>query len=321
MPEAVNKAITLILFPMEDLIPKVPLDLIEAELNDTTFLKKTKKAGNEIYVISNRTAPNTLREMGRLREYTFRAAGGGSGKSCDLDRFDLDDPACGQIIVWDPEEKDIIGGYRFTLGRKVQLRADGQPDNNMAKLFEFTPGFCKEYLPDSIEMARAFVQPKYQSVAMRHKSLFSLDNLWEGIGALVVKYKIKYLMGKVSVYYTMKPIVRDAILYFLQKSFPDNDCLIRSRHPHRFSTEDVEFFEKLFCRLSYRENYKALNIFAREQGEVIPPLIHAYVGLSNTMRTFGTCLDPSFGNVYDTALMITLADIHDDKKERYLFNE
>ena len=303
---------------MEELVAAVPWELIEAELNEKTLLRKTNKAGNEIYIISPATAPNALKEMGRLREYTFRVAGGGTGKSCDLDRFDLEDPACRQIIVWNPEEKEIIGGYRFTLGSKVHFRPDGQPDNNMAKLFEFTPEFCKEYLPYSIEMARAFIQPKYQTSAMRHKSVFALDNLWEGIGALVVKYRAKYLMGKVSVYYSMKPIVRDAILYFLQKSFPDKDNLMRSRHPHTFRAEDIAFFDKLFCRLSYRDNYKALNVFAREHGESVPPLIHAYVGLSDTMKIFGTCLDPGFGNVYDTALLITLADVHSEKMERYV---
>lgn len=305
---------------MEELLAPVPVELVESELNESTLLRKTDKACNEIHVISPSTAPNALKEMGRLREYTFRVAGGGSGKAYDLDRFDLEDPACHQLIVWNPEDKEIIGGYRFTYGNKVRFKPDGQPDNNMAKLFEFSPVFCRDYLPYTIEMARAFIQPKYQTSAMRHKSVFALDNLWEGIGALVVQSRAKYLMGKVSVYYNMKPIVRDAILYFLHKSFPDKDRLMWSRQPHVFNTSDIAFFDKLFCRLSFRENYKTLNVFAREQGEAVPPLIHAYVGLSDTMRIFGTCLDPSFGNVYDTALLITLADVLPDKMERYVYS-
>lgn len=302
----------------KELVAPVGEAALRAELTPDKFIKHTSKAENEIYAVTASDSPMVMREIGRLRELSFRMAGAGTGKDCDVDRFDTDNPACHQLIVFDPAAGEIVGGYRFTYGDRLNYKPDGQPDNNMAKLFHFTDEFIRDVLPYSIEMARAFVQPKYQSPEMRLKSLYALDNLWEGIGALVAMSGARYLIGKVSVYSTMKPLVRDAILYFLDKSFMDPGRRLQSRHPHSYRPEDVEFFEQMFSSSSYKENYKALNIFVRENGESIPPLIHSYMGVSETMQTFGSCFDPSFGDVYDIAMIITMADVDKAKMDRYV---
>lgn len=303
---------------MKELIRPVDPEVMQAELTPGRFIRKTNKADNEIYVITADNAPNVMREIGRLRELSFRMAGAGTGKDCDIDRFDLEDKACHQLIVWNPELKEIIGGYRFTYGNKVSFYDNGQPNINSEHLFDFSENFIRDYLPYTIEMARAFVQPKYQSAQMGRKSLFALDNLWDGIGALVASGDVRYLAGKVTVYSTTPRLSRNAILYFLQKSFGDKEGLLTGKWPETYTDEEIIFYDNLFSASTYQENYKILNTFVKEHGESIPPLIHSYMELSPTMRTFGTCFDKDFGDVYDTAMMITIADVYPAKIERYV---
>lgn len=302
------------------IIEAIDKELIKRELTEKTFLRTTNKAGNELYVINNETAPNTLREIGRLREVSFRPMGSGSGKECDLDHFDLEDKACYQLIVWNPELEEIIGGYRFTLWKDASFHENGQPYVNTEHLFDFSEKFIKEYMPYTIEMARAFVIPKYQKAEMGIKSLFALDNLWDGIGALVARdpENVKYLAGKVSVYSTSKQKVRNAIFYYLKKFYGDKEALLVGKNPVTFTDEEVRFYDAMFIGADAKDNYKILNTFVREEGAVIPPLIHSYIELSSSLRTFGTMLDPDFGDTFDTAIIITIKDIYDNKRKRYI---
>ena len=157
------------------IIDPVDVELLKKELNQDTFLRRTTRGNNEIYVVNNGNAPNVLREIGRLREVSFRAVGGGSGTECDLDHFDLDDKACFQLVVWNPEADEIIGGYRFTRWSMASFHENGQPYVNTEHLFDFSQKFIDEYFPHCIEMARAFIQPKYQSAQAGRKALFALD--------------------------------------------------------------------------------------------------------------------------------------------------
>ena len=109
------------------IIPPVDVELLKQELNENTFLRTTNRGNNELYVVNNETAPNVLREIGRLREVSFRAVGGGSATECDLDHFDLEDKACFQLVVWNPEADEIIGGYRFTRWKMASFFENGQP--------------------------------------------------------------------------------------------------------------------------------------------------------------------------------------------------
>ena len=98
-----------------------------AELTPDKKLRRTNKSGNDIYIVTWQDSPNVVREIGRLREIAFRAAGGGTGKSLDLDEFDTMEHPYSQLIVWDPEAQEILGGYRYLLGKDWQVGADGQP--------------------------------------------------------------------------------------------------------------------------------------------------------------------------------------------------
>ena len=304
---------------MIPIIDPIDKDLLKSELNENTFLRVTNHAENLIYVVNNRNSPNVLREIGRLREVSFRSVGGGSGKDCDLDHFDLEDDACHQLIVWNPETEEIIGGYRFTLWKDATFFENGQPYVNTEHLFTFSEKFLKDYFPYCIEMARAFVQPKYQTAQMGRKSLFALDNLWDGIGGLIVKYDyVKYLAGKVTIYSVSPDMSRKAMIYFLEKFYGCKEQLLVGKWAETFTSEESEFFDKMFCDESVKENYKILVSYVKSLGDNVPPLIHSYTELSSSMRTFGTVCDPDFGDGYDTAMIITIDDTYPQKKKRYI---
>lgn len=301
------------------IIDPIDVALLKSELNEKTFIRNTIRGNNEIYVVNNETAPNVLKEIGRLREVAFRAVGGGSGTPCDLDHFDLEDKACFQLVVWNPEADEIIGGYRFTKWALASFHENGQPYVNTEHLFDFSQKFLDEYFPYCLEMARAFVQPKYQSAQMGRKALFALDNLWDGIGALVASDpSVRYLAGKVTIYSSSPELSRKAMVYYLDKFFGDREGLITSKNPERWTEEQAVMFDEMFTGATVKENYQILNNFVKSMGDTIPPLIHSYIGLSDTMKTFGTTLDPDFGDCYDTGMMITVADIYKEKFSRYI---
>jgi hypothetical protein len=303
---------------METIIPAVDKRLLLKELNQDQFLRKTNKGDNEIYIVSHKNSPNVVREIGRLREITFRDAGGGTGKSIDLDEFDTGDHEFLQMILWDPEEKEIMGGYRYILCKDLFIDDKGRVHSPTAELFEYSPKFIKEYFPSTIELGRSFVQPLYQPQYNLRRGMFALDNLWDGLGALIIENQdVKYLFGKVTMYADFDPLARDMILYFMYKNFPDPDNLIRPIVPLKLNTSE-KILNSIFTGYNYEENYRILVQKVRKLGENIPPLFNAYMSLSGTMKTFGTALNDEFGHVEETGILVTVSDIYDRKKERHI---
>lgn len=302
----------------QKIIDPVAVSLLEAELTPARFLRQTNKGNNEIYIVQADEAPNVMREIGRLREIAFRTAGGGTGKSCDIDDYDLMDPPCRQLIVWDPEEKVITGGYRFIHGRDVKILPDGSPRIATSHMFRFSDRFISDYLPYTIELGRSFVRLEYQSSKAGAKALFTLDNLWDGLGALTVVYpEIKYLFGKFTMYPEYLRDCRDMLLYFLNTHFPDPDNLVRPFKPLQLTT-DLSRFSAMMPGTSFKDDYKVLNSEIRARGINIPPLVNAYMSLSPTMKIFGTAINDEFGNVEETGIFLTIADIFEEKKQRHI---
>ena len=302
----------------QPIIAPVPQELIEAELTPERFLRTTCKGGNEIYVVDANNSPNVMRELGRLREIAFRLAGGGTGKDCDIDLYDTMDPPCSQLIVWDPESKLILGGYRFICGKDIRMDANGRPRIATSHMFDFSDQFLRDYLPYTIELGRSFVRPEYQSSRAGAKALFTLDNLWDGLGSLTVLHpEIKYLFGKVTMYPNYTECCRDLILYFLHKHFPDRDHLVTPRTPLALRT-DANEMAAIFSGSSFKEDYTILNNHVRAYGCNIPPLVNAYMGLSPTMRMFGTAINDEFGNVEESGILIAIDEILDEKKRRHI---
>lgn len=302
---------------MEEIISRVDRDLIKSELTREHLLRQTNKGCNDIYIIDAFTSPNTMREIGRLREMAFRDAGGGTGKDCDIDEFDIMEKPCRQLIVWDPQAEEIIGGYRFILGEDIRFDEFGKPKIATSHMFDFSEKFISTYLPNTLELGRSFVALGYQSSKAGTKALYALDNLWDGLGALTVDYpQIKYLFGKVTMYPDYGEDCRDMLLFFLGKHFPDNEQLVRPINP--LKTKDLNRFSPLFEGKEFKEAYKTLNMSIRERGKNIPPLVNAYMSLSPTMKMFGTAINNEFGNVEESGIFITISDIFEEKKNRHI---
>ena len=303
---------------METIIPPVDRTLLEKELTKELFVRETNNGHNQIYIFTHDQAPNLMRELGRLREYTFREASGGTGKSTDIDDYDVAKVPFKQLIVWSPEDKEIVGGYRFIFGQEVLNDEEGHPYSPTAKLFKFSEKYIKEYWPLTFELGRSFVQPMYQPTVNLRKGMYSLDNLWDGLGAItILNPQIKYFFGKITMYPSYDSFARDMILYFMRKYFPDKDNLVVPREPLVLQTRE-KILRSIFSGANYDEDYKILVQKVRRLNEGIPPLVNAYMNLSGSMRTFGTAINENFGMVEETAIMITIADIYDFKKDRHI---
>ena len=302
---------------MEDVIAPISKEILKSELTPERLLRMTNKSHNEIYVVTAHNAPNVMKEIGRLREIAFRA-GGGTGKSMDIDEYDVMPHPYKQLVVWNPEAEEILGGYRYLFGDEVEYDEHGKPVLATAHMFDFSEKFLKEYMPNTIELGRSFVTLEYQSSRAGSKGLFALDNLWDGLGALtVIKSNMKYFFGKMTMYPSYHRQGRDMILYFLHKHFPDVDKLVTPIQPLDLEMDSASL-EKLFCCESFKEDYRILNTEVRKLGYNIPPLVNAYMSLSPTMRVFGTAINYGFGDVEETGILIAVDEILEDKRMRHI---
>lgn len=303
---------------MEKIIDPVSVDLLLAELTPDKKICGTNKAGNEVYVVDCLDAPNVVREIGRLREIAFRDGGGGTGKALDLDEFDLtEDRPYKQLLVWDPDAKAIVGGYRYILGPDVKIQEDGQPHITSAHMFFYSERFIREYLPHTMELGRSFVAPEYQSSKAGAKGIFVLDNLWDGILAVILQYPgILYLLGKMTIYPTYDKSCRELIQHFLWKHFPDPDELARPRQPVDLEV-DGRLLDLILRDGDTKADYRNLKDAIRRLGRNIPPLVNSYMNLSPTMKMFGTGINDEFFGAYDTGIMVCVDEIYEDKQERH----
>ncbi len=302
---------------MKAIIEPIDKDLLKQELNANTFLRSTRKGGNEIYRVNALNAPHVLKEIGRLRELTFRAAGGGTGQELDLDDYDFGPYAYEQLIVWSVEDEEIIGGYRYKVCADAQ---DNQGEFHLSTVhyFEFSSTFKQQFLPYTIELGRSWVQPNFQPNVNPKKGLFALDNIWDGLGALIRFYpQIKYFFGKVTMYPDYDRPSRDFLLNFLQHYFKDADQLLKAHQPLAYLEEKSKYIG-LIEGMDFKDGYKVLNQFVRDRGTFIPPLMSIYMNLSPTMRAFDTAINEEFGAVEETAILVTIDDIYQEKKERHL---
>lgn len=303
---------------MQPIIPPVDKALLKQELTPERRLRATNKAGNEIYIITYQQAPNVMREIGRLREIAFRAAGGGTGMELDWDEFDTCEHPYYQLIVWDPEEELILGGYRFLPGKEIEYDETGQPRLATGHMFHFSEKFLDTYMADTVELGRSFVTLEYQSTRAMSKGIFALDNLWDGLGALtVIIPNLKYFFGKMTMYPSFNRQARDMILYFLKKHFGDTEKLVTPITPLHIETPEEELRQLFICD-DFKSDYRILNTEVRKLGYNIPPLVNAYMGLSPTMRVFGTAVNHEFGEVEETGIFIAVDEILAEKRMRHI---
>lgn len=296
----------------------VDRDVLEKELTPERFVKKTNKGDNDIYIVNYHNAPNVLKEIGRLRELSFSQAGGGTGKDIDLDDFDTSENCYEQLIVYDREDREIVSGYRFK-DCSTAISPSGEILLSTKYYFNFSDKFIKEYLPYTIELGRSWVQPLYQAGGgSSRKGIFALDNIWDGLGSIIINYPhIKYFFGKVTMYSSYNKQARNALLYFMNSYFPDLENLVTPIHPIEINT-DLREIKKLIRDKNFDEGLKSLYQYLKNYGESVPPLINTYMKISDTMKSFGTALNPDFGGVEETAILVTIDDIYPEKKERHI---
>lgn len=302
----------------EEIIQPISREKLKSELTPERRLRMTNKSHNEIYIFAAAEAPNVMKEIGRLREIAFRTAGGGTGKSMDIDEFDTMPNGCKQLIVWNPEAEEIIGGYRYLFGEDWQLKTDGQPNLAMSHMYRFSEEFMRDYAPYTVELGRSFVSLEYQNVRRNSKSIFALDNLWDGLGALtVINPRCKYFLGKMTMYPSFVRRGRDMILYFLRKHFGDNEHLVVPMDAVQLEMSEEEL-KSLFYEDDFKRDYRLLNHQVRDLGYNIPPLVNAYMNLSPTMRFFGTAVNHEFGEVEESGILIAVDEIFEEKRVRHI---
>ena len=298
---------------MKPIIAPVETEILLHEL-EGHLLRPSNKAGNLIYDITAHECPNVMREIGRLREISYRAGGGGTGKELDIDDQDIMPRPYHQLIVWDPDNNQIIGGYRYLFGHEAEIR-NGQPFITSAHLFHYSERFIRDYLPNTIEFGRAFVQPMYQKREMGVKALFALDNIWDGIGAVLFNHpEMRYMIGKVTIYPGYNEQARELIYAYLDRYHKGEQGLIEPYHPLLYQPLTHSPFEGE----DKQENYHILQHAVREQGTVIPPIFTAYLNLTNDLQFFGNAINDEFGDVLESGIMVDLETVYPEKKERYI---
>lgn len=303
---------------MKKIIDAIDKQSLKAELKKVRFIRKTMRGGNEIYSFTQKDSPLLMDEIGRLREISFREGGGGSGKDKDIDAYDVSDTPFRQLLLWDPDGEQVIGGYRYLMGSEIENNEQGVPLSPTSKLFSFSNKFKENFWPYTMELGRSFVQPLYQPNVNRKKGIYALDNLWDGLGSMVVDHPgMKYFFGKMTMYPSFNRKARDLILHFIEKHFPDEEKLVTSNFPVNLES-DTQELNNILSAKNYKEDYKNLNTSVRALNEYVPPLITAYMNLSSTMKSFGTALNAAFGDVEETGIMITVEDVFEEKLERYV---
>lgn len=303
---------------MQPIIAPVAPELIMGELTPDKLLRPTNKGRNNIYTFSAHEAPHTMREVGRLREEAFRAGGGGSGLACDIDEYDLDPLGYKQLVVWNPEAQVIVGGYRYILGSDVVKHPKGTDILATSHMFDYSDEFVRDILPYTIELGRSFVSPDFQSTRFHHLSIFALDNLWDGLGALtVLNPEIQYFFGKVTMYANYNRRCRNLILHFMQRHFHDDRHLVTPKQPLTIDV-DPEEMNRLFSAGTLSADYLALKREVRKTGISIPPLFSAYISLSPQLLFLGTAINYEFSEVEETGILIRIDQILEEKKERHI---
>ena len=305
---------------MKTIIDPVPVELLKAELTKAKKLEDTNKGHNELYIVTWHDSPNVVKEIGRLRELTFREAGGSTGNAVDLDEYDKMEKPYNQLIVWDPDNEAMVGGYRFFFGSDAVLDEKGQPVIASSHQFRFSQKFINEYLPHVLELGRNFVAPAYQSTKNGAKSIFVMDNLWDGLVAIIMKNpNLLYFFGKITIYPSYDHIVRDLIYHFFWKHFGDKEELVRPWDDQTVMPDsDPELMNLIVNKEDLTEDYLLLRAAAKMRGVNVPPNVTAYISITSEMLMFGTAVNRLMHNIEDTCVLIPFDAIYHEKKRRHI---
>lgn len=283
----------------ERLISPSDSQIINSELKQNGNLI-LEKDDTEIYIFEPGKCPKTLLEIGRQREIMFSLVGGGTNKDCDIDDYDN---LYSQIVVWDPKEFEIVGGYRFIVGKPIKTGAVSRLYN-----LNFTP---KE-LGNTIELGRSFVN------FFSKKRMRGLDLLWFGLGYLIKKYKNEYFIGKVTLYpKRLGQESIDIIMNFLEKEFPSFDNSLTPKPGFKFKFTSSPKIKNIFNGESFKDNFNKLRIELKNRNKTIEPLLNSYLKLSLYTQFKGGVKNVFFGNVLEVLLLVPVQKVNEEVIQKY----
>lgn len=266
--------------------------------------------GKKIYLVNHQQAPSLMREIGRLREYTFRMVDEGTGNKRDTDRYDRHYQ---HIVLWDDDALEVVGAYRIAdCARTVEEHStDGLYMNELCYLHT---NFKAYYLPHAVELGRSFVQPRYWGSN-------ALDYLWHGIGSYLKQHpEIRYMYGPVTVSHTYPKAAKNALVYFYSLYFKQASMLLQGREPYRLSDAEKETLETIFSGEDYDKDFKILRNYLKALNVSVPTLFKQYSELCEAggfqVADFG--VDRDFGNCVDCYVIADVTMIKEKKRVRYI---
>lgn len=286
--------------------PERKTDLKKA-VQEGTMLGRTPD-GKAIFLFEAAESSPVLREIGRLRELSFRAVGEGSGRRRDLDHFDH---YYQHLILWDEDDLEIAGAYRFVDAGKV-VAERGVRGLYTGSLFKLE-AHRSTFLENGLELGRSFVQPRYWGKR-------SLDYLWYGIGAYLVKNPhFRFLFGPVSISNAQPGVAKELLIYFYKLYFSPDASLSCSRNPFSFS-QPMASLEKEFCGTDYKADFRKLKSLLANLGTTIPPLYKQYTGLCEPggVVFLDFNIDPAFSNCIDGLVIVDTKKLKEAKRKRYM---
>ncbi|QOG12400.1 lysophospholipid acyltransferase family protein [Arcobacter sp. FWKO B] len=279
------------------------------ELQSSQVLGSTSD-GKKIYLYSYKDDSTILKEIGRLRELSFRKVGEGVNKKRDTDKYDK---YYSHIILWDEKELEIVGSYRIGNSNHI-MSLYGEDGFYTSSLFNYNSGFAN-YLQDSIELGRSFVQPKYWGTR-------ALDYLWYGIGAYLKNHRnIKYMFGAVSLSSTYPSIAKDLIINYYSNYFKDSNNLVTPKNPYQYSN-NLNEVNYLFGYNDKKLDFKILKSALNDVGFVVPTLYKQYSDLceDDGVKFLGFNTDTNFSNCVDGFILVDISKIKTPQKNRYINN-
>jgi hypothetical protein len=300
---------------MEKILDPISREKLITELKFCKFIKHTFRRGNEIYSFVSTDAPLLMVEVGRLREEAFRSINCGTGNTVDLDDCDVGIEAYRQLIVWNPRDREIVGGYRYAVGAMYLHQSECL---SMSHYFRYSQKFKTNYLPHSIELGRAWVNSAYRSTTSDSNSIFALDNLWEGIGAVIAENRnVRYLYGKITIPEDYNSTARILLTWFMDHYFKGKINLMSPRKPI-LSPRVLAIAGNKVTGTNQDADYKIITHYIKSLDVVVPPLVSAYLRLAKRITTFGTTANPELGNAFETGILIDIKDIYPEKHAWYI---
>ncbi|MFM2480254.1 lysophospholipid acyltransferase family protein [Celerinatantimonas sp. YJH-8] len=265
--------------------------------------------GQQIYLSSAPHSESLLAELGRLREYSFRAVGEGTGQRSDTDQYDA---YYMHLFLWNPTDQQIVGAYRLTDSQKV-IQQHGLDGLYSHSLFEYQYQQC-EFLQQGLELGRSFIQPQYWGRR-------SLDYLWLGIGAfLASRPHYRYLFGPVSISASLHPKARDLLVYFYQRYFPSPFTLAKSRNPYQLEQRIQHNLSLTFQGNNYLKDFTLLKAALANMGCAIPTLYKQYTDLCHPggVQFIDFNIDTDFKQCVDGLVLVDLNQLKPQKRQRYI---